>query len=174
MDSGRKQGAGGSKEPEVGHGASPVLSRWPGPGSAWLCFGLTTRAGGALGAAESTMQAEHPEVPGCSCFRIFLSSEISLVVLQGNREYLASFRTQTPFCSPRSVASNQESQFDIQMGLGLEYVINWRTQAGPVCLWVTWKPFSSRRKNWEVAERSPFWQLRTFGDLGRMSSRWKD
>lgn len=86
MDPRRKGGARESKEPKVGHGASPELSGRLGPGSAGLCFGLTPLAGGALWAAESTMRAERPKVPGCSCCRIFLSSEISLVLLQGNRE----------------------------------------------------------------------------------------
>lgn len=30
------------------------------------------------------MRAERPKVPGCSCFRIFLSSEISLVLVWGS------------------------------------------------------------------------------------------
>lgn len=113
-----------SKESKVGHGASPVLSGWQGPGSAGLFFGLVTLVGGTPRAAESTMQAERPKVPGCSCFRIFLSSEISLVLLQGDGKYLVSFRTETPFCSLKSVVSNQESQFEIQIGLAPEYVIN--------------------------------------------------
>lgn len=55
------------------------------PDSAWLFFGLATLTGGTLRAAESTMWAERPRVPGCICVRIFLSSEISLVSLQGKR-----------------------------------------------------------------------------------------
>lgn len=114
VDTRRKGGARESQEPKVGHGASPALSGRLGPGSAGLCFGLAPLAGDALWAAESTMRAERPKVPGCSCCRIFLSSEISLVLLQGNREnawFLS--KKQTPFCSPKLVAFNQESQFAI-------------------------------------------------------------
>lgn len=53
-------------------------------------MGLATLAGDALRAAESTMRAERPKVPGCSCSRIFLRSEISLVLLQENSTWFHS------------------------------------------------------------------------------------
>ena len=98
-----------------------------------MFFVLAILTGGTLRAAESTMQAERPKAPGCSCFRIFLSSEISLVLLQGNREHSVSLRKETPFLLPKSVTSNQESQFDIQIGLGPEVVIKWGETRQGLC-----------------------------------------
>lgn len=88
---------------------SPALPGGLEPDSAWLFFGLATLTGGTLRAAESTMWAERPRVPGCICVRIFLSSEISLVSLQGKREYLVPLEMSVLFCSLMSMAFKQES-----------------------------------------------------------------
>lgn len=112
---------------------SPARSGWLESGSPWLLFGLTTLAGGALWAAESTMRAARPRGPGCNCFNIPLSAEISLVLLQRNSIWFHSeYRHYSNYL-------NQETEFAIMTCLDLK----WLTR-GPqaffffFCPWGIW------------------------------------